>query len=84
MRAAMLVARAEAGMDLKGLSLDQEVDADIANRDGDIHGGNPNQWADKVKNFEQFTYDADAEAEKWWREEGKKLLATTDGVSLPF
>ncbi|KIM69526.1 hypothetical protein SCLCIDRAFT_12991 [Scleroderma citrinum Foug A] len=30
--------------------------------------GNPNQWADKEKSAMLFGYDADEEAEKWWRE----------------
>lgn len=33
--------------------------------------GNSNQWADQRKNREQFGYDADAEAERWWRDEGE-------------
>lgn len=34
--------------------------------------GNLNQWADKKKNEEQFHYDADEEAEKWWRDKGAR------------
>lgn len=37
--------------------------------------GNANQWADKEKNWIQFGYDADAEAEKWWAEYGQKTIA---------
>ncbi|EJD02574.1 FAD/NAD-binding domain-containing protein [Fomitiporia mediterranea MF3/22] len=34
---------------------------------GEFNGeGNSNQWADPRKNSEQFGYDADAEAERWW------------------
>ncbi|KAF8056634.1 hypothetical protein FPV67DRAFT_1530835 [Lyophyllum atratum] len=29
--------------------------------------GNANAWADKAKNEEQFSYDADDTVEKWWR-----------------
>lgn len=40
----------------------------------DFNGeGNSNQWADPRKNREQFGYDADAEAERWWRETGSRL-----------
>ncbi|KAF8581960.1 FAD/NAD(P)-binding domain-containing protein [Ramaria rubella] len=33
--------------------------------------GNQNQWADQRKNDEQFRYDADKEAERWWTESGE-------------
>ncbi|KAJ7237580.1 FAD/NAD-P-binding domain-containing protein [Mycena rebaudengoi] len=36
----------------------------------DKHGGNANMWADRAKNFEQFSYDADEIANNWWRLEG--------------
>ncbi|KZT51075.1 FAD/NAD(P)-binding domain-containing protein [Calocera cornea HHB12733] len=36
--------------------------------------GNQNQWADKKKSKKQFGYDAEAEAESWWREVGEKEL----------
>ena len=29
---------------------------------------NSNQWADKQKNMEQFSYDADEAADNWWTE----------------
>ncbi|KAH7912418.1 FAD/NAD(P)-binding domain-containing protein [Hygrophoropsis aurantiaca] len=35
--------------------------------------GNANQWADKAKNMIQFGYDADEEAEKWWRDNGESV-----------
>lgn len=35
--------------------------------------GNPNQWADRTKNMEQFSYDADEAADRWWREEGEAI-----------
>lgn len=35
--------------------------------------GNANQWADKEKSSIQFSYDADEEAEKWWRNHGHTL-----------
>lgn len=37
--------------------------------------GNANQWADKAKSSIQYGYDADAEAEKWWLENGESLMA---------
>ena len=40
----------------------------------DEHIGNANQWADKKKNIEQFSYDADAVAEQWWEEYGRDEL----------
>ena len=35
--------------------------------------GNSNQWADRRKNEEQFGYDADKEAERWWAEKGERI-----------
>ena len=35
--------------------------------------GNSNQWADHQKNVEQFAYDADIEAERWWSEKGERI-----------
>ncbi|KAF8748730.1 hypothetical protein RHS01_10611 [Rhizoctonia solani] len=37
--------------------------------------GSANQWADKAKSKVQFSYDADAAAEEWWREVGSKEQA---------
>ncbi|KAJ6608073.1 hypothetical protein B0H10DRAFT_1816654 [Mycena sp. CBHHK59/15] len=34
------------------------------------HQGNANMWAEKEKNFEQFSYDADEAVNQWWRTEG--------------
>lgn len=42
--------------------------------------GNANVWADKEKNIAQFSYDADEEAEKWWREKGERTVGNM-GVS---
>ncbi|KAI0759543.1 FAD/NAD-P-binding domain-containing protein [Trametes elegans] len=36
--------------------------------------GSPNQWADRKKNEAQFAYDADAAAERWWRESGERAV----------
>lgn len=35
--------------------------------------GNSNQWADRPKSMEQFGYDADIAAEKWWSEKGERI-----------
>jgi len=40
-----------------------------------VLSGNANQWADKAKSSIQYGYDADAEAEKWWFENGESLMA---------
>ena len=39
-----------------------------------MHAGSANQWADRAKNAEQFGYDADAEAERWWAEVGEATV----------
>lgn len=39
--------------------------------------GNANQWADRKKSIEQFSYDADAVAEQWWEDGGKELVKQT-------
>ncbi|KAH8110407.1 FAD/NAD-P-binding domain-containing protein [Phellopilus nigrolimitatus] len=48
--------------------------------DGPTHAGNANQWADKSKNVEQFSYDADAAADRWWAEEGADALYELDAA----
>ena len=47
--------------------------------------GSANQWADKRKNEEQFSYDADEVTERWWRDEGEALMKriASDGVPSP-
>ncbi|KAG9309242.1 FAD/NAD(P)-binding domain-containing protein [Chiua virens] len=40
----------------------------------DANRGNANQWADKDKSRVQFGYDADVEAEKWWKEHGMRTI----------
>ncbi|TDL23537.1 FAD/NAD(P)-binding domain-containing protein [Rickenella mellea] len=40
--------------------------------------GNANQWADERKNVEQFSYDADEAAERWWAQEGEVLVRRVD------
>ncbi|KAG2145434.1 uncharacterized protein EDB93DRAFT_1087020 [Suillus bovinus] len=44
--------------------------------------GNSNQWADKTKSAIQFGYDADEEAEKWWLENGKKLMTLAPSIEV--
>ncbi|EIW83381.1 FAD/NAD(P)-binding domain-containing protein [Coniophora puteana RWD-64-598 SS2] len=38
------------------------------------NAGNANQWADERKSAIQFGYDADEEAERWWKETGERLI----------
>jgi salicylate hydroxylase len=38
--------------------------------------GSQNQWADRKKSAMQFGYDADAEAERWWAEEGEREIGS--------
>ena len=46
----------------------------------DALAGSANQWADERKNVEQFAYDADEAAERWWREGGeRKVRAAAKG-----
>jgi salicylate hydroxylase len=42
--------------------------------------GNANVWADKSKSHNQFSYDADEVAERWWREQGESTIGNV-GVS---
>lgn len=38
-----------------------------------------NQWADRGKNEVQFGYDADADVDRWWMDEGAGLLRSLNG-----
>ncbi|KAJ6588589.1 hypothetical protein B0H19DRAFT_1100201 [Mycena capillaripes] len=38
----------------------------------DSSAGNANVWADRTKNRIQFCYDAEAEAERWWKTSGTR------------
>lgn len=69
MRAAMRLEVDELAKETAG-GFDKAADGGGGDR---LNEGNPNQWADKSKNKIQFGYDADEEAEKWWRSEGGKL-----------
>ena len=42
--------------------------------------GNSNQWADRTKNQEQFGYDADVEAERFWAQEGERTIGSLNGL----
>jgi salicylate hydroxylase len=44
--------------------------------------GNANVWADKTKNRIQFSYDAEAEAERWWNTSGQQQLETLRDFKL--
>ena len=39
-----------------------------------IPDGNPNQWADRTKNQNQFDYDAYGEVERWWTSGGREQI----------
>ncbi|GLB39359.1 putative FAD binding domain containing protein [Lyophyllum shimeji] len=39
--------------------------------------GNANAWADKAKNQEQFSYDADAVVDQWWRDNKDTIYTTS-------
>lgn len=42
--------------------------------------GSPTLWADRKANMAAFGYDADAEVEKWWKENwGKELDKSPEG-----
>ncbi|KAJ7326192.1 hypothetical protein DFH08DRAFT_787093 [Mycena albidolilacea] len=45
--------------------------------------GNANVWADRAKNRVQFCYDAEVEAERWWRGSGDRWAAGV-GETLAF
>ncbi|KAJ7177494.1 hypothetical protein C8R43DRAFT_1084622 [Mycena crocata] len=42
---------------------------------GSDHRGNANMWADKQRNLEQFSYDADEAVNRWWLSEGAATLS---------
>ncbi|KAI5118405.1 hypothetical protein M0805_002857 [Coniferiporia weirii] len=48
-----------------------EDEGDVGDDAGE---GNANQWADRRKNVEQFSYDADEAVEGWWVEEGEAMM----------
>lgn len=53
----------------------------VVDNDGGVGKGNYNQWADPQKNMEQFAYDADEEAERWWREKGERICRHVRSVA---
>lgn len=42
---------------------------------------NPNQWADRRKNQEQFSYDADEVVEEWWKAQGERAIGKLEQSS---
>jgi len=50
----------------------------------DVCVDNANQWADPHKNKEQFSYDADEDAEMWWEQEGRALFFAVGGEWTVF
>ena len=84
MRAAMLAERErvaarerrmkELGLNT-GLNESAKTKGERAEEAAELFEGNSNQWADRAKNVEQFSYDADVEAERWWHERGERLCA---------
>lgn len=52
----------------------REGEAEVTPEGGADNEGNANQWADRKKNIEQFSYDADAVAEQWWQDEGEAMM----------
>lgn len=51
-----------------------------ANDDG--YTENANMWADKKKNFDQFSYDADEAVDRWWRVKGQAFSGWMDSPKL--
>lgn len=45
-------------------------EAQRPNLEPNANSGNANIWADKAKNMEQFSYDADEATARWWNENG--------------
>lgn len=39
----------------------------------DSGSGNANMWADKAKNMEQFSYDAEEASAEWWNGHGAQI-----------
>ena len=50
--------------------------------EGEETGGSMNQWVDRKKSEAQFAYNADEEAERWWREVGARTLSEGESVQL--
>ncbi len=48
----------------------------------DDSAGNANVWADRTKNRIQFCYDAEAEAERWWRTSGSWIIGESLAARL--
>ncbi|KAJ7803670.1 hypothetical protein B0H14DRAFT_3091948 [Mycena olivaceomarginata] len=59
---------------------DKSMKAAMANGEG--YTENANMWADKKKNFDQFSYDADEAVDRWWRVKGQALNGWMDSSEL--
>lgn len=68
MRRAMVAEFESLERELRGEKVDQGLESEM---------GNPNQWADRQKNLEQFRYDADQAVEQWWRSVGERELGVS-------
>lgn len=56
---------------------DKSMKATMANGDGYT-----NMWADKKKNFDQFSCDADEAVDRWWRVKRQALNGWMDSSEL--
>lgn len=69
MRAAMAAERAQLAARARRRAEGKDEFADECT---ELFEGNSNQWADRAKNVEQFSYDPDREVERWWNERGQR------------
>jgi salicylate hydroxylase len=58
------------------------MEAELSGNTTELASGSPNQWADKEKTIALFGYDADLEADKWWREHGEREIGGLADLSL--
>ena len=58
------------------------MEAELSGNTTELASGSPNQWADKEKNMALFGYDADLEADKWWREYGEREIGGLADMGL--
>ncbi|KAH8108578.1 FAD/NAD-binding domain-containing protein [Phellopilus nigrolimitatus] len=63
---------------------DDAVSQTIAAHGTPTNAANANQWADRKKNREQYSYDADAAVERWWHEEGEGELGLLLAELTPY
>ncbi|KAF8209749.1 hypothetical protein K438DRAFT_195741 [Mycena galopus ATCC 62051] len=60
-------------------SMRTAMEAALALDSGDADG-NANVWADRKKSQWQFSYDAEAEAERWWAENGSPDFSCSEQI----